>query len=123
MPEYPAGFYESIYIQPELVAGAVETAKREAKEQLLKVVGEIYLSGIGGAGDIADREWLRTDSERGQGNESRSYCNWVPQLLGSWTHTAWQYAGTSSSICALPGLVVQKPPVDHLAGRTEPYED
>ena len=55
------------------------------------------------AGDIADREWLRTDSERGQGNESRSYRNWVPQLLGSWTHTAWQYAGTSSSICALPG--------------------
>ena len=34
MPEYPAGFYEGIYIQPDVVKGVVEAANRDANEQL-----------------------------------------------------------------------------------------
>jgi universal stress protein A len=123
MPEYPAGFYESIYIQPELVAGAVETAKREAKEQLSKVVGKITSQGL------EAQAILRI----GNGYEqivnvakemkvdlivigSHSYWGLGRILLGSTLERVLQYA-------PCPVLVVQKPPVDHLAGRTEPYED
>lgn len=46
MPEYPTGFYEGIYIPPDLAKGVVEAAKRDVNEQLSQVIGEILAKGL-----------------------------------------------------------------------------
>ena len=46
MPEYPAGFYQGIHIQPDLVKGVVEAAKQDANEELSQVIGEILAKGL-----------------------------------------------------------------------------
>jgi nucleotide-binding universal stress UspA family protein len=123
MPKYPTGFYEGIYIQPELVKGAMETAKRDANEQLSLVVGEIAAKGLEAQSILrignGSQEIVSVAKEMKIDLiiiGSHSYRVLGRMLLGSMLEGVLQ-----SAPCAV--LVVKEPPVDRLAARPEAPED
>jgi nucleotide-binding universal stress UspA family protein len=123
MPEYPTGYYEAIYIQPELVAGVVETAKRDANEQLSRVVGEMAAKGLEAQAILRvgnGYEEIVSVAKEMKSDliiiGSRGYQDLGRILLGSTLDRVLQYA-------PCPVLVVKEASVDRLAGRTEAHED
>jgi nucleotide-binding universal stress UspA family protein len=109
MPDYPAAFYQGLYVEHEAVKIQVEAAKREALTQLSLFADEIHANGLEAESILRDgkpyEEIVSTAKELGVDLiviGSHGYGGLGRLLLGSTADRVLQYA-------RCPVLVVKTP--------------